>query len=471
MRVPENIGVGKAQVVAEFAAWKEAAVASTKSELVVAYSRQRDLKLEPVSARLRARLPHANPGSGLESVRFSPDGKRILAADYPGGVVQVWDALTRKQLTRIETGYGYRGDTYYVFLSPDWKTMYVSPNEPKSRSFELIEKEGKRLMRWTFRGKIHAWDLSTGEIKATFKHTPERQVVTMAVSPDASFIVSAERLPGEVERDVPTAISIWETRTGRVRSLPDGLGLGATFAPDSRSFAMARRDNLGYTTAIEVLDVALLKTKLSIPVAERWTRAYPSAFSPDGKVLIGRAQTFPARGVFNDSQSSLKFWDASTGRELASDPAPHKNAHFLAYLAKFSRDGRIAGIVYTYGDPFQSQVRLYEVHTGKLLRTIDRPGEMLGIPAFSPDDKWLAVPSSAPRKRGTSDEFSVLDEPQPRIHLIEAATGRIVETFITPQGLVGSACFSPDGKTLATTGYGEVLLWDMTRPPGAGSAK
>jgi WD40 repeat protein len=29
-----------------------------------------------------------------------------------------------------------------------------------------------------------------------------------------------------------------------------------------------------------------------------------------------------------------------------------------------------------------------------------------------------------------------------------------------------SLAFSPDGKTLATSGPGEVLLWDFSKPPG-----
>jgi len=39
--------------------------------------------------------------------------------------------------------------------------------------------------------------------------------------------------------------------------------------------------------------------------------------------------------------------------------------------------------------------------------------------------------------------------------------GEIRETLIAPPGFPGSACFSPDGKTLATGGRGKVHLWDV----------
>ena len=52
------------------------------------------------------------------------------------------------------------------------------------------------------------------------------------------------------------------------------------------------------------------------------------------------------------------------------------------------------------------------------------------------------------------------------IHLIDVATGEILETLIAPQGFPRSACFSPDGRTLATGGLGRVLLWNLSKPPG-----
>jgi hypothetical protein len=64
------------------------------------------------------------------------------------------------------------------------------------------------------------------------------------------------------------------------------------------------------------------------------------------------------------------------------------------------------------------------------------------------------------------DDMDVLDVPQPRIHLIDVANGAMRETLIAPQGIAMWACFSPDGKTLATGGYGRVLLWDLAKVVG-----
>jgi hypothetical protein len=83
--------------------------------------------------------------------------------------------------------------------------------------------------------------------------------------------------------------------------------------------------------------------------------------------------------------------------------------------------------------------------------------------------KTLAATQVYPEDAAVRDP-AVTDLPQPRIHLIDAATGEIRETLVSPQCFAISAAFSPDGKTLATSGEGRVLLWDLPAPPGLAPA-
>ncbi len=70
-------------------------------------------------------------------------------------------------------------------------------------------------------------------------------------------------------------------------------------------------------------------------------------------------------------------------------------------------------------------------------------------------------PQESERDREPSPE----DVAQPRIHLVDVTTGEICETLVGPQAFTASVCFSPDGKTLASGGYGQVDLWDVEALP------
>jgi len=109
----------------------------------------------------------------LGKIEYSPDGKRLIAGDYPGGTVIVYEVATGKQLTKIETGSTNRGSERYFFVTPDWRTIYDSQSK---RTLEEINIDGVPQRRWAFDGSVRAWDLETGKSKESFKHVPPRSV-------------------------------------------------------------------------------------------------------------------------------------------------------------------------------------------------------------------------------------------------------------------------------------------------------
>src|SRR5207244_10985119 len=127
---------------------------------------------------------------------------------------------------------------------------------------------------------------------------------------------------------------------------------------------------------------------------------------------------------------------------------------------RLSADGKTFAVA--GWDSKRCTMYVFEVPERRLRKAIElTPKSLIYAVAFSPDSRWLAVvtrnlPEDA--KRDPSPE----EMPQPRIHLIDSVTGEIRETLIAPQALPQSACFSPDGKTLATGGRGKVHLWDVS---------
>jgi WD40 repeat protein len=167
------------------------------------------------------------------------------------------------------------------------------------------------------------------------------------------------------------------------------------------------------------------------------------------------------------ARTKCKWYDVATGKELASFPGEKKDSLFNA---RFSPEGRTVAAV-SWGLVTKKEMYLFDVPTKKLVKRL-LIGEKKGghwtlacMPIFSPDGKWLAfITQVIPESKGA--DWDPRDVAQARIHLVDVASAQTRETIIAPQGFSRSACFSPDGKLLATAGLGRVLLWELSTPPG-----
>jgi WD40 repeat protein len=187
-----------------------------------------------------------------------------------------------------------------------------------------------------------------------------------------------------------------------------------------------------------------------------------SAFSRDGRYLAG---TRDLRD--NAHPPEVKIWDTATGKEVASFAAPEGTTFFKrpgmragAFgLPAFSPDGRwLATFLRT------SRVYLYDVAGRKLAWSQDVKNGWLRELEFSSDGRWLAVAGQdSPEDLQPREEVSPFDLPQPRIFLFDMQAGGRVEEIVAPHGLIGRLAFSPDSKTLALSGTGGVWLFDVSR--------
>lgn len=151
----------------------------------------------------------------------------------------------------------------------------------------------------------------------------------------------------------------------------------------------------------------------------------PVAFTPDGKKLVGQ-------GV----------WDLETGkmeRELKADP-------LLRSCQQIQVSARGKYVVAAFWDlPKKSQLVGWDLATGRCLWNLPDLGARLFGHALSPDEKYAAV---------------YLDSGETRV--LDLQTGEVLTKWQAPrhQGLV-PMLFMPDGKTLLTAIFTQVIHWDV----------
>src|SRR5262249_31778019 len=139
------------------------------------------------------------------------------------------------------------------------------------------------------------------------------------------------------------------------------------------------------------------------------------AFSPDGKLLATGGDH--GRG---------RLWDTATRTLLG--PAGRDHGHCHPCL---SPDGQTLATLDPVWIDRGDTVCLWEMATGKLMRTLKQPDELVEVAAFSPTGRLLAV---ATRKQ---------------VFLWDASTGKVLWQKPTPPHVTNFLAFTPDGTALA----------------------
>ena len=380
----------------------------------------------------------------IKSVAFSDDGARIVTGGHTGKI-KVWDAANGTELTTL---LGHLGSVTGVAFSPD----------------------SQRIFSGSYDGTVKIWEL---EVDRTAPVILDRRYRYMAFSSDGKHIVTA------VDKDWSIRILDAATRDELIKI--DGPGGGASFSPDGERIISVdpvdRND-------IDVWDVSSGKKLMTLSGHEDiiWSMSY----SPDGTRIVSGGEDRTAR-----------VWNAVTGAEIMTlrghGYCPDYPELSPVSSVAFSPDGQLIA-----SGSWDSTVKIWNAGTGVEVMTLRHSYGVGGV-AFSPDGKRLAVADGRTIRIwdvATGDELQVLlghedgtlsvaFSPDGRriasgskddtVRIWDTATG--VEVLRLPiHGWVSRVCFSPDGKTLATTSHTShahtsqsdskqtITLWESTAP-------
>jgi WD40 repeat protein len=239
----------------------------------------------------------------------------------------------------------------------------------------------------------------------------------VAFSPDGRLLASVSE--GEIK--------LWNAHNGDLIRNLTRLGAGITalaFSPDSRTLATGEMNG-----NIQLWDLQ------SSRILHKWMApqesAYNLAYTNDGKTLIGAAGLYEASG-------EIHLWGAQTGKlqRVLSPPAKDygQSAGELSSrkALALSRDGKVLASM------TPKQIRLWDVSSWKLIKSLDFPNERVYCMALSPDGSLLATGFGMEEKN---------------LKLWNVPTGTLRREWTIAGGQANSLVFSIDGKTLIGSLY------------------
>lgn len=283
-------------------------------------------------------------GSFITTVVFTSDGRTLITGDRNGEVL-LWDRETWERTTYLPARSSSAVDS--AAGVPFNGTLAVSPDASlmvtATENDGVVtgrDREGKELFVFSYGGPVYG----------------------MAISPDGRFLAVGGQKASVLVFDL----------AGR-KPLAD-LGCdheyvsNLVFYPDSRTLAVCyeRPGNV-----IKTWDTATWKETATFTHSAERFDYHDLVFSPDGKTLV----------IATSESVEIRFLDLET-KEVVREFSEHTRG---PYQLAFSRDGSLLASASDDGT-----LRLWDLKTGACVRTI-RTGREAGAVGFSPDGTLMAI--------------------------------------------------------------------------------
>jgi WD40 repeat protein len=198
------------------------------------------------------------------------------------------------------------------------------------------------------------------------------------------------------------------------------------FIPAIRAGKILQSQKVSNPSGLNALQEALNHRSERNRLEGHLSSVWSVSFSPDGQTLATGSE-----------DKTIKLWNLATGKEIRTLRG-HQSS---VWSVSFSPDGQTLA-----SGSLDNTIKLWNLATGKEIRTLQGHQRYVYSVSFSPDGQTLAS--------GSDDNT---------IKLWNLATGKEIRTLQGHQRYVWSVSFSPDGQTLASgSADNTIKLWNLS---------